>query len=88
MSTYDERETEVSRTPLWTPHPATQTPEQLMADFDAGAQGLKDVDMRTTLWAVINDIRDSYRRAINTAGVNPAPIEAEVDDYLAHHYED
>jgi hypothetical protein len=66
-----------------------QTPEQLLADFDAGSQGVSDVDMRSVLWAIIADVKDSYRRAMS--GISPDAAEAiqsEVDDYLAAHYGD
>lgn len=61
------------------------TPEELLEEFDAGSRGLSDVDMRSVLWAIIDDIRDTYRRAMQARGIPPS-VETEVDDYIANHY--
>jgi hypothetical protein len=67
------------------------TPEQLLARFDAGAQGRADVDMRETLWAILTDVQNSYGLAMKEAGIEISKrveIHATVSDYLANHYGD
>jgi hypothetical protein len=68
-----------------------EPPETLLADFDAGSQGLRDVDMRATLWAIVEDVRDSYRKTMKSSGIDASVIgyiDSQVDDYLTNHYGD
>lgn len=67
-----------------------RTPAELLADYDDGCQGRRDIDMRAILHEIIEDVRESYRMAI--AGETHQRvldrIDNEVDDYLANHYGD
>lgn len=68
-----------------------RTPDEFMADYDAGCRGVKDIDMNELLWEIIDDVRDSYRLAMHNAGVNTATasvVTTTVSDYLANHYSD
>lgn len=44
----------------------SRTPDEILTDFDAGCQGLADIDMREILHEVIADIADSAQLAIRT----------------------
>lgn len=65
--------------------------DELLALFDAGAQGRADVDMRAVLWDILDDVRRSYRLALREAGVMPPiahSVDQTVEDYLINHYGD
>lgn len=64
-------------------------PDELMSRFEQGARGEADIDMVEVLWAIIDDIRDSYRLAMASAGVyaeTSGEIEATVTDYVINNY--
>lgn len=58
-----------------------RSPDVIMEDFDAGAKGTRDVDMRGILWEIIEDILDSIRLA-------DGDVLATVTDYVANNYGD
>lgn len=68
-----------------------RTPDELMKDYDDGCKGLRDIDMHSILWEIIEDIQDSYLLAMERSGIvlpRRIQIEAIVSDYLASHYGD
>ena len=77
-----------------------RTPDEIMADFDAGSKGLADIDMRGVLWEIIEDILSSVNLAetemllayVENKDVlyseDPPNIYATVQDYVVNHYGD
>lgn len=75
-----------------------RTPDQILRDLDQLDTSFCDdpnVTVRGLIWEVIEDIRSSYRLAIDDIlgatlsqiGIQEG-IEVIVDDYLANHYGD
>lgn len=65
-----------------------RTPNQILADFEAGARGTADTDMMAVLHEAFDDLRSSYRLALSDL-LSPddlALVEATVDDYLGNHW--
>jgi hypothetical protein len=68
-----------------------RTPDEIMADFDRAAKGQADIAIHDALWEVIEDIQDSYRLAMEGAGLTAAQIEevsGTVSGYVVNHYGD
>lgn len=72
-----------------------RTPEQILADFDAGCRGEADIDMRAVLWEVIEDLLDSlgrYEAWDFEESATPAEIVRQckgmLTDYLVNNYGD
>lgn len=66
-------------------------PEELLRQFDAGAQGTEDIDMRGVLHAIVADIQDSYTKAMKAHGATDVTAKAvtnTVTDYITNHYGD
>jgi len=64
-------------------------PDDIMLDFDDGAFGVRDIDMHTVLWEIIDDILDSYDLAMRNAKLDQAQyleISDTVKDYITNHY--
>ncbi len=69
----------------------TRSPDEIMSDLDQAIRGLADLDTKELIFELIDDLRSSYRLAIAPYLADPgsaASIEAEIDDYIAHHYGD
>jgi hypothetical protein len=72
-----------------TPDSASVDPDALLERFEAGCSGREDIDMHDVLWAILDDVRDSYSLAMKAAGVADTlvtEIAGTVEDYLANHY--
>lgn len=69
-----------------------RTPDQILEDFETGCQGaMANMDMRAILWEVIDDIRQSYRLAMEAEDVDEGTVDAVQDtvlDYAVNHYGD
>jgi hypothetical protein len=68
-----------------------RSPDEMLADFDAGAQGTKDIDMRGILHEILADIQDSYTKAMLAHGasdVTAKTVTTSVTDYIVNHYGD
>lgn len=68
-------------------HSATE----LIEEFRKGAQGRADIDTEIVMWAIVEDIRDSYRLAMSVEGVPPSQalqVELTVSDYITNNYEE
>lgn len=67
-------------------------PDEILTDFDAGAAGKADVDMREVLWEVIDDVRHSFALAMEcderVDDATAYEIEVTVLDYVTNHYGD
>ena len=71
--------------------PEPPTGRDLREMYDDGAQGRADVDMGELLGAILADVQDSYRLAMQDAGVHPATahvVDTTVTDYIVNHYGD
>lgn len=78
---------------------SNRTPDEILDDFDAGSRDRvvlvpRQIDMRAVLWEVIDDIRYSYRLAMEdctTVTITPEAID-EVQDavlnYLTNNWGD
>lgn len=79
---------------------ALETPDQVLSVLDQAQARLDSdeagvFDLRALMWAVINDVIQSYELALDAALPNDGDraalvvrIQNEVDDYLANHYGD
>lgn len=68
-------------------HSATE----LIEEFRKGAQGCADIDTESIMWAIVEDIRDSYRLAMSVEGVSLSQalqVELTVSDYISNNYEE
>lgn len=65
-----------------------RNPGDILNDFDNGAAGLDDIDMRAVLWEVIEDVCQSYQLALGEIldDNSAAEINTIVLDYLTNHY--
>ncbi|MET3959784.1 hypothetical protein ABIE52_006719 [Rhodococcus sp. OAS809] len=71
--------------------PQPRHPDEILNDFDQAVRGLADIDSRELIFELIDDLRASYRLAIelHVSDVRAvAEIEAEISDYIANHYGD
>lgn len=70
----------------------SRMPDQIMGDFDIATRGQADIDPREVLWEVIDDIRSSYRLAMEHAlkglGVDWPNLVDEVQDTVLSYVSD
>lgn len=65
-------------------------PDLLMEQFEAGCKGTADVDMHEVLHAILADVVDSMRLALDeevlAAQADKADVIKVVEDYIANNY--
>lgn len=75
----------------------TRTPKDVIEDIDSLQycylqwDATLNLDARSVMWEIINDIRDSYRLAMDAENlelVQQEAIEICVEDYIVNHYGD
>ncbi|MGI6797940.1 hypothetical protein [Gordonia sihwensis] len=69
---------------------AERHPDQIMADLQQALAGRSDLDAMELVFEVVDDVRSSYRLALEdhlTAG-QIAAVETTIDDYIGNHYGD
>lgn len=69
-----------------------RSPDEIKHDLDQALCGHADIDAKTVIFELIDDIRSAYRLAIASRIGHPrtavSTIDLEVDDYIANHYGD
>lgn len=71
-----------------TPEQITNLIDQIQSVLDSATPGFFNI--RDLMWAVIEDVQDSYARALDASNglVSPGRVVDTVDSYLANYYGD